>query len=368
MAVLGQDVKIGLYPDNQITSLVFSAVKDTYKIYTDTVCLSVILPGEILYARLEDNKIRLLNKTIYPGLFSELELRQQGKNGTFQLKPVSPVLNSADYEGDLILVTENDYIQIINKIDIEKYVSAVIEAEGGSNAPVEYYKAQAVLIRTYAIKNMFRHGAKNYNLCSTEHCQVYRGKSLLNSHIQEATYATRGMVLTDSGRKLVTAPYHANCGGQTGTSDIAWQIKLPCLISVNDPFCVNKRNHSWTKKIPLKVWTGYLRSQGVNTNGLSVSDFVFRSPFRTKYYTVRSVSIPLRKIREDFNLKSSFFQIVNDDAGEVVIQGKGFGHGVGLCQDGAIEMARVGYTYVDIIHFYYQNVLITNIARTETRQ
>jgi stage II sporulation protein D len=233
-----QVIRIGLFPDENIRSLVFSNVKGIYSLYADGTYLLNILPGEIYYATIADNKIQLSNKMQNIGSFSKLETRQADNESAFQLKPVSPVLASADYDGDLILIPSGNYFQIINGIDLEKYVAAVIEAEGGSNAHLEYYKAQAILIRTYAIKNMYRHGAQNYNLCSSVHCQAYKGKSMLNKQIYEAAFSTSGLVLTDKDSNLITAPYHSNCGGLTCSADVAWQKRLPCLISIHDPFCV----------------------------------------------------------------------------------------------------------------------------------
>ncbi len=363
-----QLIRIGLFTDNHIRSLVFSNVKGNYHLYADGTFLITIFPGEIYYASINDNQIQVSNKIQKIGSFSRLEARQAEDEGTFQLKSVSPVLASADFDGNLILIPADHYFQIINEVDLEKYVAGVIEAEGGSNANPEYYKAQAILIRTYAIKNMYRHGAENYNLCSSVHCQAYKGKSMLNRQIYEATLLTSGMVLTDKDSNLVTAPYHSNCGGITSSADAVWQKNLPCLIPVRDPFCASGKNHGWSKQIPVERWTGYLRSNGISTAGLSVNDLVFRNPGRAKTYPVSKAGIPMRKIREDFKLKSAFFQILYDHGANLTFEGKGFGHGVGLCQEGAMEMANVGYTYPDIIHFYFQNVLIVNYHTILSRQ
>jgi stage II sporulation protein D len=355
-----QVIRIGLFPDENIRSLVFSNVKGIYSLYADGTYLLNILPGEIYYATIADNKIQLSNKMQNIGSFSKLETRQADNESAFQLKPVSPVLASADYDGDLILIPSGNYFQIINGIDLEKYVAAVIEAEGGSNAHLEYYKAQAILIRTYAIKNMYRHGAQNYNLCSSVHCQAYKGKSMLNKQIYEAAFSTSGLVLTDKDSNLITAPYHSNCGGLTCSADVAWQKRLPCLISIHDPFCVSGKNSSWSQHVPVDKWTGYLQSNGLNTEGMSIKDYVCKNPGRVKFYTIGNVSIPMKKIRDDFQLKSAYFQISYENGDYLIFKGKGFGHGVGLCQEGAMEMAKAGYTYPDIIHFYFQNVLICN--------
>ena len=362
-----QVIRIGLYPDKNIRSLVFSDVTGNYNLYADGNYLSQLQPGDIYYAAAEESKIQLSNRIKKIGSFSKLELKQTEEESTFQLKSVSPVLASADYDGELVLVPDDTYLQIINKIDLEKYVAAVVEAEGGAYAHPEYYKAQAILIRTYAIKNMYRHGSENYNLCSNVHCQAYKGKSMLNRQIYEATSLTSGMVLTDKDSNLITAPYHSNCGGMTSSAEIAWQKNLPCLISVHDPFCASGKNYSWSKQVTIERWTSYLRSIGINTLGLSVNDYILENSGRTKTYTVNKIGIPMRRIRDDWKLKSAYFQIHRDDGTHLILRGKGFGHGVGLCQEGAMEMAKAGYTFPDIIHFYFQNVLIVNYSKIPGR-
>jgi len=362
-----QVIRIGLYPDKTIRSLVFSSVNGKYNLYANGTYLLQLLPGDICYATADGNEIRLSNRIQHIGSFSKLELKQAGDESTFQLKPVSPILVSADYDGDLVLVPDDAYFKIINEVGLEKYVAAVIEAEGGANAHPEYYKAQAILIRTYAIKNMYRHGADNYNLCSSVHCQAYKGKSMLNRQIYEATFLTCGLILTDQDSNLITAPYHSNCGGMTSSADVAWQRKLPCLISIHDPFCASGKNYSWSKQITVENWKSYLRSNGIDTEGLSANSFVLRNPGRTKTYTINKTSITMRKIRDDLKLKSAFFQIHYDTGTHLTLRGKGFGHGVGLCQEGAMEMAKVGYTFPDIIHFYFQNVIIIDYSKILAR-
>ncbi len=355
-----QMIKIGLFADQHVRSVVFSDVNGSYNISINGTFLMHAAPGDIYYAYAKENKIHLSNRIKEIGSFPGMELRQTGDESTFQLKPVSPVLFSADYDGDLILTPDGNALQIINQVDLEKYVSAVIEAEGGSNAHPEYYKAQAILVRTYALKNMYRHGAENYNLCSGVHCQSYKGRSMLNKQIYESTFLTKGLVLADKDNNLITAPYHSNCGGMTSSADIAWQQNLPCLVSIRDPFCAAGKNHSWSKQISVERWKAYLRSKGINTGKLSINHYLLSNSGRVKTYTITKKGIPMRKIREDLNLKSAYFQIHQGIGNNLILSGKGFGHGVGLCQEGAMEMAKVGYTYPDILHFYFQRVLIVN--------
>lgn len=352
-----QKIRVGLFHDKNINSVVFSIVEGFYQVRCNGHVIMKIQQGEIFYLSADNNNIQFSSGNKKFGGYNKIELEGIAENNTFQLKPVSPLLLSADYDGDLSITYLNSQLQIINHVDLDKYVSGVIEAEGGPNALPEYYKAQAILVRTYAIKNMYRHATEGYNLCSSEHCQAYKGRSMLNRNIYEATHSTGKLVLADRSGELIIAPYHSNCGGITSTADLAWQARLPCLHSVNDPFCSSGKNYSWSKQMNLSAWNNYLESNGIKNVNHSPDGYITRNPIRQKYLKVKNANIAMRKIREDFNLKSSFFAI-EKKGNDIVFKGKGYGHGVGLCQEGAMEMARVGYTYIDILHFYYQNVRI----------
>ncbi len=338
----------------------FSIVEGTYQIKANGNLLANAVPGKIFYLMYTNQEIQLSDGKQNYGFYTHLEIEGEDAESVFQLKPVLPILPSADYDGNLTISISNDRLQLINQLELDKYISGVIEAEGGSNAMPEYYKAQAILIRTYAIRNMFRHAADGFNLCNTEHCQAYKGRSLLNRQILLATKSTDNLVLKNDTGTLIAAPYHSNCGGITSTAQMAWQTNLPCLQEIRDPFCSSGKNYSWTKQISFSTWKRYLEKFGIRTSEIQLKNYSFKSDNRQKYLTVNNIQIPTRKIREDLNLKSSFFSIENNGK-ELIFKGKGFGHGVGLCQEGAMEMARVGYTYVDILHFYFQQMNIAHV-------
>ncbi|NJM14968.1 MAG: hypothetical protein HC896_05930 [Bacteroidales bacterium] len=94
-------------------------------------------------------------------------------------------------------------------------------------------------------------------------------------------------------------------------------------------------------------------------NGLTeaspTDNFTFEQPYRIRYYIHKSAELSFAKIRNDYDLKSSWFS-VNDNGREILLLGRGYGHGVGFSQEGAMEMDKAGYSYIDIIHYYFQNV------------
>ena len=151
------------------------------------------------------------------------------------------------------------------------------------------------------------------------------------------------------------AAYHSNCGGETEAAQNAWQNDLPYLTPVIDPYCTHLPNAGWQKTIPLDDWITYLVKNGFVLNPDVVMDFSFQQLRRTPVYEVNNFTIPVRKIRNDWQLRSSFFSIAVEDD-NVVFRGRGYGHGVGLCQEGAMEMGRRGFKYGEIISFYYKYV------------
>jgi stage II sporulation protein D len=199
-------------------------------------------------------------------------------------------------------------------------------------------------------------------LCDGVHCQAYKGKNYSLSYhaiIAKAVSDTRDLVMVDSTGAVIDAPFHANCGGQTMNSEDVWGSYKYYLRSVSDSFCKYQRNSSWEKKISLAEWKNFLISNKFHQPFASNVLFDFTQGKRKSSYHIGSDSVSLRKVREYFNLKSTFFN-VKTEGDSILISGKGFGHGVGLCQDGAIQMAKHGYSYTDIINHYFKGIKIVS--------
>ena len=174
----------------------------------------------------------------------------------------------------------------------------------------------------------------------------------MNRQIYEAVLKTRNeLLVNDSGEPVVTA-YHANCGGITGSSAIEWNRELPYLVPVKDPFCDRSAHRNWSKEMTENEWMTYLNKK---VPGGCDGVFSDKDTGRRKYLDRVSKKIPMKNVREDLGLKSSFFWL-EEGNGSVIIHGHGYGHGLGPCQEGAMEMARVGYSYVDILMFYFRNL------------
>ncbi|MDD5570490.1 MAG: SpoIID/LytB domain-containing protein, partial [Bacteroidales bacterium] len=221
----------------------------------------------------------------------------------------------------------------------------------------EFYKVQAILCRTFVMSHYRRHEKEGYNVCDKVHCQVYRGRCK-QSNILMSALSTKGMVIASDSNDLIIASYHSNCGGQTVNSEDVWSKRISYLRSVKDSFCINSPNAYWTKKIPAKDWEKYLlKKYKLSPKDSSHNiDFSFHQSKR-KVFLYDTTKINLKEIRDDWKLKSTFFEITKDGT-NLIFKGRGFGHGIGLCQEGAMKMSKLGYSFRDIINHYYTNVKI----------
>jgi stage II sporulation protein D len=350
-----QSIKISLLNDQLVNSLTIDIKQGTYFIRSGSETLGEYRKGSIFYITRFNDQIELRDKRNFVGNFTSLKFECPNGDGIINVKPVNPMIDSREYDDNLTLKCSNSRIWIINELDMEKYIAAVIEAEGGNNAPFEYYKAQAVLIRTFTIKNMFKHVEEGFNLCDQVHCQAYKARSSQHPEILKATLSTAGLVLIGKDSILIMSPFHSNCGGETSESGMVWQQSLPYLKPVIDPFCDQTNNARWSVVVPRNQWLKYISEANPGKVFYTEGNFSYKLTHRSKIVIVNNIELNLRNVRETFGLKSTFFSIA-DKGSEIEFYGKGFGHGVGMCQQGAMEMAHVGYTWLDIIHFYYQQV------------
>lgn len=275
---------------------------------------------------------------------------------TFKIQPIGLKQNSRVYEGNLLCVRAPGRIQLVNVLHLESYVPGVIEAEGGSKHQLEYYKVQAIISRTYASSNRRRHEAEGFHVCDATHCQVYHGIPRHEPLTKVATQETEDVVIVDSNIDLITAAFHSNCGGHTINAEDAWSKPLSYCVGRPDTFCLVMPNSNWEKTVSAASWNSYIRAKSeTKEDSLLAGTTSFFPSNRQYYFADSSLKIPNKVIRHDFKLKSAYFT-VHQDEDHVTFIGQGFGHGVGLCQEGAIRMARLGFKYDDIIHFYYKDV------------
>lgn len=314
--------------------------------------------------------------------------------------PLSFDNSGLKYSGEFIIKVIGNQIQVNHLINLENYLAGVVQNEIGNGAPLEALKAQAVAARSHAVSMLLynRHKNDGYDLCNGTHCQVYKGEYLQNANILEAVLSTGGEILSYNGR-AIDATYHSACGGKTDSSQLIWRgTPTPYLMGVT---CIDDADNldlsreddarrwintstnssgmsSWERAS--QTWTRSIRLSTLASNlGLSS---ISRAEILARGQSGRILSIRFTgsssktvtgeyQIRRAFgSLPSSLFFIdgrysINSNGNAVYelganlrIKGKGSGHGVGMCQVGALRMSRDGADYREILSHYYPGTLL----------
>ncbi len=356
VGLLAQPVKVGLYQDQLVTKAVVYCSAGSYTLLTDGIERCKIETNEILYLTLEEGKIRVLDSNSDYGQADAIELRAVGQDAVFRLRPIAPELESRAYDDNLQVVAGERFLTLVNHVDMDKYLAGVVQAEAGSNAHIEFYKAQAVLCRTYALKHSQRHATEGFSLCDGTHCQAYKGRSSRNPDILEAVLETTGTVVADYNYKLITAAYHANSGGQTQRASDVWVSDADYLLSVVDPYSLHQPQSKWQDTISFQEWKNYLLKNGMESVEKLPEEIIYIEQMRRKkYFILDKDSIRMTKIREDWGFRSAFFDMF-PEGDSILVWGKGYGHGIGMSQEGAMKMANDGFSYVDILQFYFNDI------------
>ncbi len=355
-----QTLDIGLYTGTSIQQIDFSYLEGSYLIQADTSMYGAVLPNEfIAVIQLKSGKLLMRKGVKVIGHFDNIRLIPTGKDHAMRLRARDPVLRERKYRDGFTIKNGDKGLKIINNVSYHHYLSGVIESEGGAGRHVEYYKAQAVISRTYAMKHAQRHASDGFSLCDQVHCQAYHNMMTYDDRIGQAVRSTAGVYMVDTvTNELVDGYFHANCGGQTSPSDYVWREGIPYLKTFRDTFCIYTSQATWEKKIPKLQWRRFL----INNYFYPVADttygpqiYTFEQEERKAFYISPHLGIPLRDLRYHFKLKSTFFSCYPQGK-FVVLKGKGYGHGVGLCQEGAMRMAHEGVKYRQILSFYYDGI------------
>lgn len=325
-----------------------------YHLWADGQKILELPKGEKMQVTAQDGKVLLKNKDYTYGPYSRVNFKGKSFINIFKVHNQNQI---RIYDDDLLLNASGLALRLVNHVDLEHYVAGVVQSESGSsNKNIEYFFVQAIISRTYALVNYLKHKADGFNLCDETHCQYYVGRCT-DANIAQAVARTGGDVIVDGNGKMISAAYHSNCGGQTMNSEDVWTLPTSYLKSVKDSFCLNATHAHWEKKISKTAWLSYL----AYTFNYPVQDSAKQRAVLDYHPSERTAflvdSIPLKQIRLNQNLNSTFFSI-EEDGEQLVFHGKGFGHGVGLCQEGAIEMIRQGLDYKQVIQYYYTNVRI----------
>jgi stage II sporulation protein D len=354
-----QVIRIGLFHDEVVRSVAVSCTGGEYMVMNGENRIGEFREGEILFVTLKEDSVTLHSPERVFGTFDRIELKSLNIYSTFRLRPVTPALDSRSFDDDLLLSSGSDYLEIINQVDFDKYIAGVLEAEVGPNAEDELYKAHALLIRTYMLNHFDRHREEGFSLCDGVHCQAYHGRVKYNPGIAKSVFETSGEVVTDFHYKLITAVYHANSGGETQRASDVWLKDYDYLQAVIDPYSLHQPAAKWYDTIYFDDWKKYLLEKGLKSVKKMPEEVLYiQQRHRRKYFVLDTDSLLMTTIREDWGLRSTFFNMFPEEGGKIVIWGKGYGHGVGLSQEGAMYMATQGFNYKDILRFYFFNIRI----------
>jgi stage II sporulation protein D len=261
----------------------------------------------------------------------------------------------------------------LSTVSLEQYVLGAALAEvtptgESDDAVATIYEVQAIVARTYAAAHLGRHASEGFDLCSKTHCQLYQPGRIQTSRFaalaRRAVVATSGRILRYNGRPA-DAPFHSDCGGRTTTPADAWGGgTLPYLPERPDD--VPEGTHrSWQFAAPSEDWTqilerdprtdpgGPLRNLSVTkTDSSGRAAEVEITGQRTRRVTGSLLRTVVMAERGDRSLMSTRFSVTRTPSG-FRLDGTGFGHGVGLCQVGAIARARRGDSVASILGHYY---------------
>jgi SpoIID/LytB domain protein len=273
------------------------------------------------------------------------------------------------------LVSEN----VTQEMPLEDYVLGVMRAEGSMESEPEALKALAIAIRTYALKNRGRHAKDGYDFCSTTHCQRFVTGNNSPAMI-DAVRATEGQTLIDDRGQLVDAYFGASCGGETANEGTLWGVTPPAYLrGVRDEYCLSGPHATWNDVITRADLLRALQSDARTNVGarldqvlVSKRDATGRAEFiRLEGEQRKSVrgwdfKIIVGRVLGWNVLKSSRFA-VSRSGSDFIFRGSGFGHGLGLCQEGAHVMAARRVSYSRILEKYFPGTSIKKEDRIATR-
>jgi len=403
-----------LRASSDLTEIVRTKNGETYKKKADEIFLkpnvfyrlrAVSVEGKKPYIALYDKNKNLIARGEGSVIISDrsgspLRLMDLKNNLTYNFKA---------YRGSLeIFPTESGKMLVNNYLTLDEYLAGVVSSEMPASYPPEALKAMAVTARTFAVSliEQKKHRSEGYDVCDSIHCQVYEGLIKERASSNKAVTDTSGIIAMYNGKPAFT-PFHAVCGGFCADSESAWSNSLPYLVGdfdgegefskdlsdektfrefIDNPpecYCKNSGRFRWKMSFTMKEMKKLLEESlpvllnldsPVNIDGLSDITVSERSKDgRAQTLTIvtsgGTYMIKKDKIRwittggkiSTSGIPSTFFYITRSEdknTGEdiITLTGGGWGHGTGLCQEGAKRMAELGKKYDEIVRHYYKGV------------
>jgi len=271
-------------------------------------------------------------------------------------------LNKNKYNGILQVLPTKNGVNIIETLDLENYLLGVLPYEMSHSWPLEALKAQAVAARTYTLKSIEDKKTGDFDLYSDIRSQMYKGSFTVYDTVKQAVEETKGQVLTYKGNKFYTY-YHANCGGHT--DPVPWlQDPIKPLSGNTCGYCKHAATYTWKATLNKNTVQQFLTKNKIKGNFKKIKIGKRFSSGRAKTVVVITNKMRKEMSCNDFRIgvgstvmKSCF--LTKTDG--LKLEGRGYGHGGGMCQEGAKGMAQAGKKYKDILKRYYPGADITKI-------
>jgi len=345
-------------------------VNNTIGLYNEEKEIAIVKEGNTLNFAPDENNLDLIiaDKTF--------------KGKYFELKSVEPdnkiYYNGHHYRGFLKIVPDGNNIKVINRISLEDYLKGVIPSEmpiGHGESYFQALKAFSICARTYAVMKMSGNNSL-FDVYLDTRDQVYGGSDVEKPLSNKAVDETRNLILTYNN-KPAKVYYSAACGGHTeNASNVFKDVDEPYLKGVNDgdpPYCSIEPGFEWKEKYPGNVFVDRLKKSGyISSDNFSLKDVEVKSRFESGHVNDLQITLTaengdrkvvvingnnirsiIRTANDRHILRSTMFNISINIDGDVIIEGKGNGHGVGLCQWGAIAQSIDGKNYKQILSFYF---------------
>lgn len=320
------------------------------------------------------------------------------------------------YHGNSAFYIIDEYkLLSINLVTIEDYLKGVVPSEIPASWHEESLKAQAVAARTYAVANTYNNPTYGYHVVDNQNSQVYNGIDKEYASTNKAVEETKGeLIYYKDG--LITAFYHSTSGGKTADSGNVWSTTLPYLRSVEDDFSNISPHTEWVKELTKEEIVSILKSDfnvsdiyDIELVEVSEDERVLEISFKTDRGEINFIKEEIRAVIGYSELKSTWFTIeknnqikiiqkesdysstlneknilsykkesvekeriayntkvnilsadrefeINSSPDAFILNGRGWGHGIGMSQYGARQMAEEGFTYKEILEYYYTGV------------
>ncbi|MFH0754321.1 MAG: SpoIID/LytB domain-containing protein [Candidatus Omnitrophota bacterium] len=275
---------------------------------------------------------------------------------------IAVAMNDGYFRGNIIVVNNaGKNLTVVNSVELEQYIRGVLYHEISDKWPMEAIKAQAVATRTFALYSMEKFAARDFDVTNDIYSQVYGGKGSERYRTNVGVRRTSGEVLMFKGMIFPTF-FHANSGGVTEDASELWDVNIPPLKGgIKSPFSVNSPHYNWHRNFRLKDIQDSLNARGFklglieniqvaernNSGRVKILKIITRDGKSEMVdgKTFRDAVGPnlLRSNMYDIEMKGWFVDFI----------GHGWGHGVGMCQWGAYNMALLHYDYKQILSYYY---------------